>query len=194
MKLKLPEGQFDAYLFDCDGTIADSMPLHYQAWSQALLEQGCPFKEDLFYSWAGMPVTETVRRLNEIHGLTLSPMGISQRREELYYELLPQIKPLREVLEHIEAQSGKIPFAVVSGSPRDSVIKTLTALNLISHFPVIVGFEDAPRGKPNPDPFLVAAKKLGVAPEKCLVFEDADFGIQAAEAAGMKWVRVPGSR
>jgi beta-phosphoglucomutase-like phosphatase (HAD superfamily) len=78
MKLKIPEGPFEAYLFDCDGTIADTMPLHYKAWSKVLAEEGCSFGEDEFYGYAGMPVAETVRLLNELHGLSMSPEGISQ--------------------------------------------------------------------------------------------------------------------
>jgi beta-phosphoglucomutase-like phosphatase (HAD superfamily) len=94
----------------------------------------------------------------------------------------------------IHAHHGKIPFAVVSGSPRASVKKTLGVLGLLDLFPVIVGAEDTPKGKPHPDPFLLAAKKLGVDPKKCLVFEDGELGIKSAEAAGMKWVRVEQKR
>jgi HAD superfamily hydrolase (TIGR01509 family) len=194
MKLIIPEGQFDAYLFDCDGTIADTMPLHYKSWSKVLAEEGCSFSEDEFYGYAGMPVAETVRLLNELHGLAMSPEGVSQKREELYFEHLHLVTPIQEVLEQIHAHHGKIPFAVVSGSPRASVLKTLGVLGLVDLFPVIVGAEDTRRGKPHPDPFLLAARELGVAPEKCLVFEDGDFGIKSAEAAGMKWVRVAQKR
>jgi beta-phosphoglucomutase family hydrolase len=194
MKLVIPKGHFEAYLFDCDGTIADTMPLHYKAWSKVLAEEGCTFSEDEFYGYAGMPVAETVRLLNNLQGLSMSPEGISQKREELYFESLHLVKPVAEVLEQIQAFHGKIPFAVVSGSPRASVAKTLGVLGLTELFPLIVGAEDTPKGKPHPAPFLFAAKQLGVHPSKCLVFEDGDLGIQAAEAAGMKWVRVQQKR
>jgi beta-phosphoglucomutase family hydrolase len=194
MKLKIPEGPFEAYLFDCDGTIADTMPLHYKAWSKVLAEEGCAFGEDEFYGYAGMPVAETVRLLNELHGLSMSPEGISQKREEAYFKHLHLVKPIEEVLAEIRAHHGKIPFAVVSGSPSASVKKTLAVLGLLDLFPVIVGAEDTPKGKPHPDPFLLAAKKLGVDPKKCLVFEDGELGIKSAEAAGMKWVRVEQKR
>jgi beta-phosphoglucomutase family hydrolase len=194
MKLIIPKGPFEAYLFDCDGTIADTMPLHYKAWSRVLSDEGCVFSEDEFYGYAGMPVTETVRLLNELHGLAMSPENVSQRREELYFEHLHLVTPIAEVLEQIRTHYGKIPFAVVSGSPRASVKKTLGVLGLVDLFPVIVGAEDTKRGKPHPDPFLLAARQLGVQPEKCLVFEDGDLGIKAAEAAGMKWVKVEQKR
>jgi HAD superfamily hydrolase (TIGR01509 family) len=109
-------------------------------------------------------------------------------------EFLHLVKPIEEVLAEIHAHHGKIPFAVVSGSPRASVKKTLGVLGLLDLFPVIVGAEDTPKGKPHPDPFLLAAKKLGVDPKKCLVFEDGELGIKSAEAAGMKWVRVEQKR
>ena len=153
MKLKLPDGNFAAYLFDCDGTVVDSMPLHYIAWKTALAEWDCPFPEDLFYSWGG--------------------------------------KTVPEVLVHIETQQGRIPFGIVSGSHRDSVIRSLTAVHLLDRFQTIVGAEDYERSKPAPDAFLIGAARLGVKPESCLVFEDTDLGIQAATAAGMASVRVP---
>jgi HAD superfamily hydrolase (TIGR01509 family) len=85
---------------------------------------------------------------------------------------------------------GKIPFAVVSGSPRDSVVRTLETLNIRDLFEVLVCAGEYPRGKPAPDPFLIAAEKLGIAPADCLVFEDADLGIEAATAAGMQSIRI----
>lgn len=191
MKLPLPPGVFHAYLFDCDGTIVDSMPLHYIAWKTALAEWGCAFDEELFYAWGGKPVDEIVSTLNAMNGLEMPVETVGTRKENLYYELLPQLKPVPEVLEHIEAQQGRIPFAVVSGSSRDSVIRSLTAVNLLDRFQSIVGAEDYINSKPAPDAFLIAAARLGVVPEACLVFEDTDLGIQAATAAGMASVRVP---
>ena len=191
MKLKLPAGPFRAYLFDCDGTIVDSMPLHYIAWKKALSEWNCEFDEQLFYSWGGRPVNEIIATLNERNGLKMPVEAVGQRKEGLYYALLPQLEAIPEVLEHIEAQHGRIPFAVVSGGMRDSVVRSLTALHLLDKFDTIVGAEDYANGKPAPDAFLVAAARLGVAPEDCLVFEDTDLGIQAATAAGMVSVRVP---
>jgi HAD superfamily hydrolase (TIGR01509 family) len=191
MKLKLPAGTFKAYLFDCDGTIADSMPLHYVAWNTALSEWGCDFKEDLFYAWGGMPVTEIIATLNRNHGLNMPVEELSLRKERLYFEVLPQLKAVPEVLEHIEISHGEIPFAVVSGSTRDSVIASLETLKILDRFDTLVCAGDYQKSKPDPEPFLMAAERLGVAPEHCLVFEDTDMGIQAATAAGMASVKVP---
>jgi HAD superfamily hydrolase (TIGR01509 family) len=191
MKLELPARSFRAYLFDCDGTIVDSMPLHYIAWKKALAEWNCSFEERLFYAWGGRPVTEIIAALNQRDGLNMPVDVVARRKEDFYLELLPQIKAIPEVVEHIEAKHGHIPLAVVSGSRRDSVRGSLTALHLIDKFDVLVCAEDYARGKPAPDCFLVAAERLGVPPEDCLVFEDTDLGIEAATAAGMASVRVP---
>ncbi|MGB6133727.1 MAG: HAD-IA family hydrolase [Acidobacteriaceae bacterium] len=190
MTLTLPTGDFHAYLFDCDGTIVDSMPLHYIAWKTALAEWGCEYPEDLFYQWGGKPIREIVGELNRMRGLSMPVEEVAHRKEGLYYELLPKLTAVPEVLEQIKAQHGRIPFAVVSGSTRESVVKSLEATHLLDKFDVLVCAGEYRNAKPAPDPFLLAAEKLGIAPEKCLVFEDTDLGIEAATAAGMKSVRI----
>lgn len=191
MTLQIPEKDFSAYLFDCDGTIADSMPLHYIAWKKALDEWNCPFEEEVFYAWGGRPVTEIISSLNAQHGLSMPIEVVAKHKETYYYELLPQLKAIPEVVEQIHAQHGNIPLAVVSGSRRDSVTSSLSALGLLDKFDTLVCAEDYEKGKPAPDAFLTAAARLGVAPQDCLVFEDTDLGIEAATAAGMESVRIP---
>jgi HAD superfamily hydrolase (TIGR01509 family) len=190
-KLALPSGRFKAYLFDCDGTIVDSMPLHYIAWSKALGEWNCPFPEERFYAWGGMPIVEIIERLSTEHGIKMPVRHVAARKEELYYEHLPELKAVPEVLEHIEQQHGRIPFAVVSGSERASVQASLRAIGLLQKFQTLVCAGDYVRGKPDPEAFLMAAQRLGLSPESCLVFEDTQMGVDAAKAAGMAWVRVP---
>ena len=191
MKLQLPAGDFRAYLFDCDGTIVDSMPLHYIAWKEALGEWNCRFEEALFYSWGGRPVKEIIAALNEMQRLNMPVDSVAKRKEALYFELENEIKAIPEVIEHIHAKHGHIPLAVVSGSRRNSVEHSLSALGLIDKFDVLICAEDYDRGKPAPDCFLTAAARLGVEPKDCLVFEDTEMGIEAATAAGMASVRVP---
>jgi len=191
MQLKIPPGTFAAYLFDCDGTIADSMPLHYLAWKQALGEWNCEFDEKLFYDWGGMPIVEIIARLNQQRGLNMPVETVAHRKESLYFELLPQLKAVPEVLEYVEAMHGQIPFAVVSGSTRDSVAASLTTLNLLDRFDTLVCAGDYAKGKPDPEAFLLAASRLGVEPASCLVFEDTEMGIQAATSAGMASVKIP---
>ena len=191
MKLELPAGSFGAYLFDCDGTIVDSMPLHYKAWKQILSEWNCEFSEERFYAWGGMPIVEIISTLNKEYGLSMPVEALAARKESLYFELLPELKPVPEVVEHIFDQHGKIPLAVVSGSTRDSVVASLTALKLLDRFDALVCAGEYRNSKPHPEAFLLAAEKLGVPPNACLVFEDTDMGIEAATAAGMKSARVP---
>ena len=191
MKLKLPVGSFEAYLFDCDGTIVDSMPLHYVAWKKALAEWDCTFDEQLFYALGGTPVAEIIALLNQRQGLNMPVENVSVRKENLYLELRPQLKAIPEVVEHIEDQHGRIPLAVVSGSARESVTASLGFVNLLDRFATLVCAGDYKKSKPDPEAFLLAAEKLGVAPETCLVFEDTDMGIQAANAAGMASVKIP---
>jgi HAD superfamily hydrolase (TIGR01509 family) len=189
-QLKLPKGSFKAYLFDCDGTIVDSMPLHYVAWKRVLAEWNCEFGEQTFYAWGGMPVAEIINTLNVRDGLTMPVEEVAKRKEALYFEILPELKAVPEVLEHIEFSHGHIPFAVVSGSTRDSVTASLDLLGLLDKFETLVCAGDYERSKPDPEPFLIAAKQLGVRPEDCLVFEDTDMGIQAATSAGMASVKI----
>lgn len=191
MKLKLPAGSFNAYLFDCDGTIADSMPLHYVAWKKALGEWNCEFAEELFYAWGGRPTVEIIATLNQRQGLRMPVESVASRKEEFYFKMLPELRAVPEVLEHIEAQHGRIPFAVVSGSARDSVTASLETLKLLDRFDTLVCAGEYKKSKPDPEAFLLAATKLGVLPKKCLVFEDTEMGIQAAAAAGMASVKVP---
>jgi HAD superfamily hydrolase (TIGR01509 family) len=194
MKLKLPEGLFKAYLFDCDGTIVNSMPLHYVAWKKALDECGCEFPEDVFYAWGGMPAAEIVATLSAQQGLVLNEEDLVHRKELLYYEMLPQLQAVPEVLEQITHNyargAASIPMAVVSGSTRDSVTKSLEILGILDHFETLVCAGDYTRSKPDPEPFLMAAERLGVAPAHCLVFEDTEMGIQSATAAGMASVKI----
>src|ERR1700680_1444986 len=191
MKLKLHEGLFRAYLFDCDGTIIDSMPLHYNAWKKSLEEWNCEFAEELFYAWGGRPTAEIISALNQTHGLSMPVESVARRKEEFYFEMLPQLKAVPEVLEHIVAGHGRISFAVVSGSARDSVTASLEMLKLLDRFDTLVCAGEYQKSKPDPEAFLLAASKLGVAPTSWLVFEDTEMGIQAATAAGMASVKVP---
>jgi HAD superfamily hydrolase (TIGR01509 family) len=141
-----------------------------------------------------MPVAEIVATLNHRHALHMPVADVSRRKEEIYLESLPRLKVVPEVMEHIEASYKQIPFAVVSGSTRDSVTASLRTLNILDRFDALVCAGDYQRSKPDPEAFLMAAEKLGVSPETCLVFEDTGMGIQAATAAGMASVKVPQPR
>lgn len=149
MNLKLPAGDFRAYLFDCDGTIADSMPLHYKAWKKALAEYGATYDKELFYAWGGKPVRKIIADLNEMQGLNMPVDVLAARKESFYHAQLPELKAIPDVLEVIEEMYGRIPFAVVSGSRRASVVGSLTSLGLLDKFPILVCAEDYTHGKPS---------------------------------------------
>ena len=188
--LPLPPGEFKAYLFDCDGTVVDSMPLHYLAWRRALDAFSVDFPEELFYEWGGKPVEEILRDLSRAQGIQL-PVETASIKEGYFHEALPQLTVVAEVLEHIEHSHGRIPFAIVSGGGRESVERSLAQLGLLARFETLVCAEDYTRAKPNPEPYLLAAERLRIAPAHCLVFEDTQLGVDAAVAAGMSWVKVP---
>jgi HAD superfamily hydrolase (TIGR01509 family) len=189
--LRLPDGNFRAYLIDLDGTLADSMPLHLRSWQQATREFGGDYPLDCFWAWGGIPLTRTVEMLNERFGYKLDPVAAVHRKEQLYLGMLDEVKPIDPMLALVREAHGRVPMAIVSGSPRLTVTRTLEGLGLAHFFETIVAMEDYTEGKPNPEPFLLGAQRLAVPPAECLVFEDADAGIAAAEAAGMRWVRVP---
>ena len=170
------------------------MPLHLRSWQQATREMGGDFPVELFWAWGGIPLTRTVEMLNERFGWGLDPVATVHRKEQLFLGMIDGLKPIPAVLAHAEAQHGRLPMAIVSGSPRLTIARSLAVLGLADHFDTVVGMEDYTHGKPAPEPFLVAAERLGVAPADCLVFEDAEAGFQSALAAGMGLVRVPVER
>lgn len=191
MKLDVPEHQFGGYIFDCDGTIAHTMPIHYRAWSKALAEFGGQFPEDLFYKWGGIPTPEIVIRLNEMYGLSMDVEKTVRRKEDYYLESVHEVLPVAPVLEIAQRMWKQKPLAIASGGHRELVEATLKAINIYDMFDAVICAEDYERGKPFPDPFLVAAERIGVAPADCLVFEDSPTGVEAAKAAGMQYVFVP---
>ena len=188
--LELPPGDFSAYIFDCDGTLADTMPTHYRAWQTALGPHAANFPEAMFYELGGVPTSRIVEIMNERHGLALPVEATVEHKESIFLKLSPEIAAIEPVVAIAKSYAGKKPMAVASGGHRRIVLNTLRALGIADLFDAIVTSEDYQRGKPSPDPFLEAALRLGVAPEQCLVFEDTATGIAAAKAAGMQWVLV----
>jgi HAD superfamily hydrolase (TIGR01509 family) len=189
--IKIPEGNYAAYIFDCDGTLGDTMPLHYSAWCAALKEHDCDFPEAQFYELGGVPTERIVEILNERHGYTMPVKETARYKEEIYLQGIHTILPIEPVVNIVKEVYGMLPIAVASGGHRHIVTRTLSCLGILDKFDTVVCSEDYRQGKPHPDPFLTAAYRLGVVPEKCLVFEDTKTGIQAARAAGMRWVLVP---
>ena len=195
MVLDIPTGDFAAYLFDLDGTLIDSMPVHLRAWSIAMQHAGLrvPFDADYFYSLGGVPTLDSAVIYGEHYGLVIDPHSVVHEKELLYLELLGEVRLIEPVASFARQIAATHPVAVVTGGGPEIAFPALDATGLRDLFPVVVTPEDVPpgRGKPSPDMFLLAAARLGVPPAQCLVFEDAVPGIEAAHAAGMQVVTVP---
>ncbi|SDU16759.1 haloacid dehalogenase superfamily, subfamily IA, variant 3 with third motif having DD or ED [Verrucomicrobium sp. GAS474] len=193
-ELVVPAGPFDGYIFDCDGTLAETMPLHYKAWTRAFEELKTPFvfDEDYFYSLGGTPTVRIVQIFNEKYGTSYDPQTVSDHKEHIFTEIMHDLTPIDEViaLARQYKAEGK-PVSVASGGTRPVVLKTLEAIGLKDFFPIVVTAEDVVHGKPFPDMFLLAAERMGTTPDKTLVFEDALTGINAAKAAKMQYAVVP---
>jgi len=192
MQLVIPERAFAAFIFDCDGTLADTMPLHFRAWRRILAENGMPMSEEFFYELGGKPTRRIFELLRDEYGLKLADLDHAVLLKERYFvDLIHEVKPIEPVLQIARDWHGRAPLAVVSNGMRQYVELTLTAIGARDLFNTVVCVEDTARAKPFPDPFLEAARRLGVSPDECLVFEDSPLGVEAATAAGMQCVLVP---
>jgi HAD superfamily hydrolase (TIGR01509 family) len=195
MKLVIPKGDFAGYLFDLDGTLVDTMPLHYVAWREALHRCGLgrDLDVDFFYSLGGVPTLLVAQRIGEHYGVKLDAAQVERVKEQIYIERLREAKPIRPVVEFARRVAATRPVAIVTGGMPHVARAALDSACLSALFSIVVTPADVPPGcgKPAPDMFLLAARRMGVPPERCLVFEDAEPGIVGARAAGMQVVRVP---
>jgi len=189
--------KYDGYIFDCDGTLADTMPRHFQAWTETLnakLGRPSDFTESMFYRFGGMPPREIVARLNHDFGYGLPPEQTAHNKEMRFLELLPGVGPVQEVVDVLNELPSDAMVAVASGGLTEIVRDTLKYLGIHvgpkEKIKFVIGADQVQRGKPDPELFLHAAKLLGVDPKRCLVFEDAEPGFVAATAAGMDYIDV----
>lgn len=190
---KFPLNGFDAVVFDCDGTLVDSMPAHFDAWCDALALYGAGgvFKEDVFFAMGGRPTRDIVVELNDEYNLHLDPEAIAFAKREAFLRRLNTVTLIDEVAAFADSLRGKIPMAIASGGTRMVIEKILQAVGISDWFDEVVTADDVSEGKPAPDVFLHAARLLGVGPAKCLALEDAPAGILAARRAGMQVLAVP---
>lgn len=179
-----------ALIFDCDGTLTDSMPVHYIAWHATLSRHGIVFEEDRFYALGGMPTDKIIAMLSTEQGIPLNAMQVAREKEADFLNALNQVVAIEPVIRVVQEHHGKLKMAVASGGWRDIVRKQLEIIGYLDHFDTIVAAEDTERHKPEPDVFLEAARRMNVPPEFCRVYEDSDLGIEAARRAGMEWVDV----
>lgn len=174
-----------ALVFDCDGTLVDTMPIHWKAWCKICKETGLVFRKTDFYSLAGVPGKKIIRVLAKQQKIKLDPFVIYDRKREYFLEGLSSVTAIQCVVRFAqEAHQMGIPTAVASGSSRAQVLTALKLAKIDHLFDVVLGNEDYEDHKPEPDAFLTAAKRLGVKPEDCWGFEDSDIGLEAIRKAG----------
>src|SRR6266850_8121033 len=194
MSMATPSEPERAYIFDLDGTLADSMPVHFDIWQVVAKRFGLTFPRERFYELGGVPTSRIAAMLIEEAGLTLDAVAVAAEKERAYVDGLFSgalaVRPIEPILAIARARRGEGPLAVASGSTRRVVTHTLDALGIAEWFGAVVASEDTVRHKPEPDVFLEAARRLGVAPARCTVYEDTDLGLESARRAGMTGVDV----
>ena len=188
---KLELSQYDALIFDCDGTLTHSMHLHYVAWRDTVAKYGIVFKEKDFYDMAGMPSDKVIQKLATEQKVELDDhKSILVQKEDCFLQNISQLEPFPFTVDIARANHGLKPMAVASGGDFPVVTAQLNHLGIIELFDTIVTAEHTKNHKPHPDVFLEAARRVDTVPEKCLVFEDGDLGIEAAKRANMDFVDV----
>ena len=179
-----------AIIFDCDGTLADTMPLHWRAWQVISARHKIQLPEDRFYALGGVPSREIAKMLSAEQGLGLDHLAVAREKEAEYLPLIAQVEPINAVVGIARENFGKVPMAVASGGTKRSIEQVLGHLGIRNLFQEVVTSEDVTRQKPAPDIFLEAARRLGVPPRECRAYEDTELGMQAIRAAGMEAVDV----
>ena len=175
-----------ALVFDCDGTLADTMPAHFRAWSRVMADAGIPFPEARFYQLGGMPTSKIIPLMCEEAGLPIPDVAaLIHAKEAAFLEVIHAVQPLGPVLAVAAAHRGRLPLAVASGGYRRVVLRTLDVIGVGGWFDAVVCAEDTVLHKPDPAVFLEAARQLGVDPTTCVAFEDTDLGLEAVRRAGM---------
>ncbi len=177
-------------IFDCDGTLVDTMPLHWMAWQSVCNQHGIRFEEDRFYALGGVSSTKIFGMLLEEQGLDGDPVALSKQKEESFLPFAPQVKVIEPVFEIVKEHRGKLPMGVATGGKRVNCTAVLKAVGIFDWFDAIVTSEDVENQKPAPDVFLQAAEQIGVPASECRAYEDTDLGMSAIRAAGMEAVDI----
>ncbi|MEB6605690.1 beta-phosphoglucomutase family hydrolase [Aeromonas sanarellii] len=182
--------QYDALIFDMDGTLVDSMPLHLDAWEAASAEFGLPFDRARLNEYGGIPTRKIVAMLAEQHGLAIDVEAFARRKVALYLEHIDKVSVFPAMWELVKGCHGKVPMGIGTGSTRVHAAHILLQTGLDAFIPVLVSADDVVNHKPHPDTFLKVAEQLGAKPANCLVFEDTPIGLEAGRAAGMETLLV----
>ena len=179
----LPEVQ--GLIFDCDGTLADTMPIHIKAWRETFADYGIHCPEKFLHAFKGMPAVRIVERFNRLHGHRIDPVAFARKKNQRAGQMLHRSQPIEPVVAIVRQYRDKLPMAVASGGTRENVLLTLQSIGFENCFAAVLTFDDDVAPKPDPEIFLEAARRIKVAPGACQVFEDGDAGLEAARRAGM---------
>jgi beta-phosphoglucomutase-like phosphatase (HAD superfamily) len=177
-------------IFDCDGTLADTMPLHWRAWQAIAVRHQFDLPIERFYALGGVPSRDILKMLVREQDLVLDPLAVAREKEAEYLPLIAQVEPINTVVGVARQYYGRVPLAVASGGSRKVIERVLEHLGIRQLFNALVTNEDVVSQKPAPDIFLEASRRIGVPPEFCRAYEDTDLGMQAIRAAGMEAVDV----
>lgn len=178
-------------IFDLDGTLADTMPLHLEAWNEIGEKHGLFLSHEDHLKYAGMPTKMITEKLAKEKGIEVDSDEFTRQKETLFTtQKLQKVQPIKAVLAFLHNLDGKLPMAIGTGSNRATALKVVTTLQVADYVKAVVTAEDVTNHKPAPDTFLMCAEKIGIAPENCLVFEDANLGMQAALTGGMQAINI----
>lgn len=174
-----------ALIFDIDGTLADTMSVHFNCWSEILKSKNVDYTKEVFYKYAGMPTADTVVKINEHYGINLDVEKTTNDKEKAYISNINKIKPIIPSFELVLEYYNKLPIAAGTGSYRYIAELNLKAIDVYQYIDVLVTADDIKKHKPHPETFLKCAELLNVEPKYCQVFEDAELGFRAVKSAGM---------
>ncbi|WP_372745147.1 HAD-IA family hydrolase [Lutibacter sp.] len=172
-------------IFDLDGTVANTMQNHFEAWRAAVTPFGIDFSGEIFLKLTGMPKAATIIKLNELFGTDMNPIEVGKVKAEVYKKLVGETKEITVVTDVVRKYHGKLPMSIGTGSTQIGARRTLSILGMEHYFNPIITADDVMSFKPHPETFLKCAELMKVNPKDCVVFEDGILGIQAAKEAGM---------
>jgi len=184
------DSEIHGLIFDCDGTLVDTMPLHWQAWNSVCKRHGIVFPEERFYALGGVPSVKILHMLKDEQGLDMDPVAVSREKEEAYIPLMPEAKLIEPIAAIARDAQGRLPMAVATGGRTKYIKPLLESVGILDWFGAVVTADDVENHKPAPDTFLKAAALIGVPAEECRAYEDTDLGMEAIRAAGMEAVDV----
>lgn len=181
---------YDALIFDLDGTLADTMPLHLKAWEITAQQFGFNFDFDLFYSRGGIPTKQTAELIAQTQNCPLDIDAVVTYKKQAYLSIRDDLGVIAETQDLVLKNNGRLPVGIATGSCREDALFTLDKIGLNQFIDALVSADDVHNYKPAPDTFAKVAEQFKVDPARCLAFEDTKIGYQSATAAGMHCLMV----